>query len=294
MSRSKEWIVFAVIAALVIATSYLTGGTAGTVPGSEGNIKIAHNNWAENIAVSHLWKQLLEEKGYRVQLIQTEKAPVWAGVADGSVDMLTEAWLPHTDKPYYKKYKKQIELHDAWYEGTGLGLVVPEYMENIDTIEDLKQNEDQFIRNGEPSIVGIDAGASLMRLSEKAIKEYRLDYNLIESSEPAMLSELDKAYKNKKPLVVTLWNPHWAFKKYDLKYLKDDKKVYGEGDTIYYATRNGFKNDHPEIVRWMDRWKMDDDSLGELILAIEESDPEKGTIKWIEENRDLVDQWLQE
>ena len=51
------------------------------------------------------------------------------------------------------------------------------------------------------------------------------DWNLVESSTAAMLSELDKAIANKEPIVVTLWRPHWAFEKYNLRYLKDPKNT---------------------------------------------------------------------
>lgn len=291
MSRGKQVAIFVVIAALLVGGIYLWGGKEGLESG-KGTIKIGHNNYVENIAVSHLWKQILEEKGYRVELTQTEKAPLWTGVAGGNMDMAVEVWLPHTDAPYYDQYKDRVELHEPWYKGTALGLVVPKYMKDVETISDLNRYKDQFKRGDKPSIVGIDPGASLMRLTEKAIQSYDLDYKLIESSEPAMLSELDSAYKKKEPVVVTLWNPHWVFNKYDLKYLKDTKKVYGEPDTIYYVTRKGFKKDQPEVVRWMDNWHMDDETLGALLKNMEDADhPEQAIKQWMDDHRELIEEW---
>ncbi len=293
MSEAKQYVIFVVIAALVLGFD-LWGGIEGKQAEEKGQIKIAHNNYVENIAVSHLWKQILEEKGYRVELVQTEKAPLWAGLAGGSADMAVEVWLPHTDKAYYEKYKDQVELHQPWYEGTALGLVVPEYVEEVETISDLNKHKELFRRGDQPAIVGIDSGASLMMLTEKAIQTYSLDYELIESSEPVMLSELDKAYKKKEPVVVTLWNPHWVFNKYKLKYLKDPEKVYGEPDTIYYVTRKGFKQEHPEVIKWMNRWEMDDNTLGELMKNMEETDnPEQAVRQWLEKHRDLVNEWVE-
>ena len=293
MSEGKQFVIFAIIAALVLGFD-LWGGIEGKQVEEKGEIKIAHNNYVENIAVSQLWKQILEEKGYRVELIQTEKAPMWAGVAGGSADMIVEVWLPHTDKPYYDKYKDRVEIHQPWYEGTALGLVVPEYVEEVETISDLNKHKDLFQREGKPSIVGIDSGASLMILTEKAIKSYQLDYELIESSEPVMLSELDSAYKKKEPVVVTLWNPHWVFNEYKLKYLTDPKKVYGEPDTIYYVTRKGFKDEYPEVINWMDQWEMDDGTLGELIKNMEDMDsPEQAVQEWLKNHREQVNKWIE-
>src|SRR5690606_13162841 len=206
-----------------------------------------------------------------------------------------EVWLHHTDKAYYEKYKDRVELHQPWYEGTALGLVVPEYVEEVETIADLNKHKELFRRGDQPAIVRSDWGASLMMLTEKAIQTYSLDYELIESSEPVMLSELDKAYKKKEPVVVTLWNPHSVFNKYKLKYLKDPEKVYGEPDTIYYVTRKGFKQEHPEVIQWMDRWEMDDNTLGELMKNMEDTDnPEQAVRQWLEKHRDLVNEWVEE
>ncbi|WLD93430.1 glycine betaine ABC transporter substrate-binding protein [Alkalihalobacillus sp. AL-G] len=283
------------IALTFLTTLSLVGCAGGAEDGNgdgenKGTIIIGLNNWAENIAVSNMWKVILEEKGYTVNLKAMEKSPVWAGIARKDLDLAPEVWLPTTDKPLYEEYKDKIELHETWYKGTGLGLVVPKYMD-INSIEELNAKKEQL---GITEIVGIDPGASLMKLTRDAVKEYKLDYELIESSGPAMMSELQSAYKNEEPIVVTLWNPHWAFAEYELKYLEDPKKVYGEPDDIYFMTRKGFGDDFPEVLKWMNNWKMDDKSLGTLMAVIKESgDPAEGAKQWIEDNQELVDKWTQ-
>src|SRR5699024_9617707 len=90
-------------------------GTHDTDAASEdkGSLKIAMNDWAENIAVSNMWKILLEERGYETELVQVEKAIMYQGVADKELDIGMEIWLPHTDKPYYDEYSDDIDLRDA-------------------------------------------------------------------------------------------------------------------------------------------------------------------------------------
>ena len=53
-----------------------TEGDGGEEAVSEekGTITIGMNNWAENIAVSNMWKIVLEERGYDVELMPVEKA----------------------------------------------------------------------------------------------------------------------------------------------------------------------------------------------------------------------------
>jgi glycine betaine/proline transport system substrate-binding protein len=256
----------------------------------QNTIRIGVTNWKENIAVANMWKLLLEEKGYKVELVYLEKAAIWTGVARGDLDINLEVWLPQTDKWLYKEYKDDMETHETWYKGTGLGLVVPSYMKDINTIEDVNKHKEEL----DNRIIGIEPGSSLMQLSDKAVKKYGLQLDLIQSSEAAMMSELKKAYKAKKPIVVTLWNPHWAFSDYDLKYLKDPKKVYGEKDDIVYVTRKGFTKEHSELEQWLDNWNMNDQQLGTLMSQINKYGDEAGAKKWIEQNRGLVDSWMKE
>ncbi|HET7578869.1 MAG TPA: glycine betaine ABC transporter substrate-binding protein [Bacillales bacterium] len=262
------------------------GGSASS--GNKGKtIDIALVDWAETIAVSNVWKQILENKGYTVKLHHTAKGPLYAGLSHGSVDVNLEVWLPHTDKPYVSKYKGELVKHKEWYEKTALGLTVPKYVK-IDSIKQLNAHKNDF--NGQ--IVGIEPGASEMKLTEKVLKAYNLDYKLIQSSGPAMTAQLKQAIDAKKPIVVTLWEPHWAFARWNLKFLKDPKNIYGDPDKIYWFSRTGFSKDYPKVTKWFDQWHMSHKQLSSLMNVIHKmDDPEKGAKKWLQSHQDLVKQW---
>ncbi|MFC4558053.1 glycine betaine ABC transporter substrate-binding protein [Virgibacillus kekensis] len=257
----------------------------------KGTISIGMNNWAENIAVSNMWKIILEERGYDVKLTPVEKAILYEGLQSGDLDIGMEVWLPHTDAPFYKKYKEDIVWRDIWYKGTDLALVVPSYMEDINSIEDLNANKEKF----ESEIIGIDPGSSIMGLTEEVIKEYNLDFELVSSSEPTMMAELQNKIENKEPIVVTLWKPHWAFSKMDLKLLEDPKNIYGDSENISYATRKGLEEDFPKVVKWFDNFILNDQQLGSLMAAINEAESEQaGAQKWVDNHQDLIKKWVGE
>lgn len=275
------------------ATLLAVLASAPAMSSDKGSVHIGLNNWAENIAVSNMWKLLLEDRGYDVELTEAGKSVVYSGIASDSIDIGLEVWMPKTDKEYIERYEDDIALQDPWYRGTGLGLVVPEYVE-IDSIEELNANADRFEQNGKPSIVGIDAGSALVGLTEDAIEEYDLDLELITSSGPAMMSSLEREYQREEPVVVTLWNPHWAFAEYDLKYLEDPEGVYGEGEDIHWMSRPNFADKHPDVAAWLNNWEMDNQQVGSLMATIRElDDPEKGAREWIDDNRELVDSWFE-
>ncbi|MFO7819342.1 MAG: glycine betaine ABC transporter substrate-binding protein [Halanaerobacter sp.] len=292
--KSNVLIVSLVLISTLVLVGCGTSTTSSDKEESKGTIKIGTNNWADAIAVTNMWKVLLEEKGYQVEIVNGRKAPIWAGLNNGDLDLFLDGWLPNTDKKYWNQYKDNLTKLTLWYENTTLGLAVPEYVEEVDTITDLKEHKDKFMKNGEATIVGIDSGASVMEITNQALEEYQLDYNLIASSGPAMASSLSDAYKEKEPIVVTLWNPHWIFSDYDMKFLEEPKNLYGEVEDAYFIANNGFVEDYPEVAKWMKNCQLDSQTFGSLMAEIKDSDDAKaGAQKWVEDNRDVVEKWFE-
>ncbi|TDN63512.1 glycine betaine ABC transporter substrate-binding protein [Paraburkholderia sp. BL10I2N1] len=257
-------------------------------------LTIGVNNWAENIAVANLWKVLLTQKGYSVKLQPGDKAIIYSGVAQGKLDLTFEVWLPSADGRPYDNVKAHVDKIGPWFDKAQLGLAVPDYVK-IDSVDQLNAAKDEFSHDGQPTIFGIESGSGLMGLTSKAKQDYALDYNVLPSSEAAMLLTLQRAEQNGKPVVVTLWNPHWVWAKYKLHYLKDPKGTFGTPDSIYAISAKRFSSDFPDASRWMNHWKMNDQTLGDLmneIRAAGEAQPEKGAENWVKKNQTLVDAWM--
>jgi glycine betaine/proline transport system substrate-binding protein len=280
-----------------ISSSIMMAGllatTAAVQADNHKSLVIGTNNWAENIAVANMWKIILEqEHDYDIELSDIGKSVLYSGLANEDVDISMEIWLPTTDASFLAPYEDEIDVHDVWYEGTGLGLVVPSYAE-IDTIPQLGENAEAYEYQGRSAILGIDSGSAIASLTDDAIDSYELPFNQVNSSGPAMMAALDDAYEREEPIVVTLWSPHWAFAEYDLKYLEDPEGVYGESDDIHWMSRKDFADEDPWLTAVLNDWYMDDDTLGGLMAEIEQiGDPVEGAQTWIDENRNLIDEWV--
>lgn len=263
---------------------------------ADETIDIGQISWAENIAVTNMWKVILEEEGYDVEFHLLDMGTQMAALANDELDVNLEFWLPVQDKNYLEQYQEQIDFsEEVWYDNAKVGLVVPAYMEDINSIEDLNENKELF----ENQITGFDPGAGTMDTTEEMIAEYELDFELVPSSEPAMLTAIEEAIREETPIVAPLWNPHRVFSEMDLKYLDDPKNMFGETEKIHHAKRLGFADDFPEVNQWLKNWKMDDDSIGELMSYVAEAEeageePIVGAEKWVEDNRDLINEWLSE
>lgn len=286
--------ILAIVAILVIG---LVSGCGQTTPAAtneagstqKGTINIGYVNWAEDIAVSNLWKVLLEEKGYTVNLKSLDVAPLFVGLSKGDLDVFMDGWLPITHETYWEKYKDKLDDYGEWYDGEAkIGLVVPKYVK-INSITELNAKKDQF----SGKIIGIDPGAGIMKATDKAIKDYGLNYEVVQSSEAAMMTALDRAYRENKWIAITGWSPHWMFAKYDLKYLEDPKKDYGEAEGIHTIANKEFTQKYPDVAKMLKAFKLNDQQIGSLESLINDGmKPEEAAKKWIQDNQNLVNSWM--
>lgn len=264
------------------------GGTSAAAPAGNKDLTIAYIDWDEDIAVTHLFKKVLEDKGYTVTMQHVADAgPVYVGLDRGQVDLFLDAWLPQTHKQYWDRYGANLEDLTHWYDNAKLTIAVPNYM-NVNSIADLPSVASQV--NGR--IVGIEPGAGLTAATKKALTDYNLSgYQLQASSTPAMLAALKKATDAKQPIVVTLWRPHWAYAAYPIKDLQDPKGVMGSAEQIHAIGKKGFANDFPEVDAMMKKFTMDDNKLASLeqaVLQTNKDNPDKGVTEWLNANPDFV------
>ncbi|AOR24349.1 glycine betaine ABC transporter substrate-binding protein [Clostridium taeniosporum] len=258
---------------------------------SKGKVTLGYVNWADGVAMTNLAKAVLEDKmGYEVEMKQGEPGMVYTSVSTGDMDAFLDSWLPLAHKDYMDKYGENIEKIGTNFEGAKIGLVVPEYMD-INSIEDLNKIKDQL----EGKIIGIDPGAGIMKATDKGIQEYGLDLELVEGSGVTMTAMLKKAIDKKEPIVVTGWKPHWKFARWDLKFLEDPKKVYGEAQDIYTVATKGFSKEMPEVAQFLNNFKVDSKQLGSLMGDIQDNsdkDPLEIAKDWMKNNEDLVNSWI--
>lgn len=250
-------------------------------------ISILYPNWAEGIAFTHLAKVALDEHGYDVKVTPIEPGPIFASLAKGDADLFFDAWLPHTHGDYWEKYGDNLtKLGESFSNGT-TGLVVPAYVE-VNSITELNDVKEKF----DGKIIGIGSGAGIHGNTEKAIKEYDLDYEQITSSGPAMVASLQKSYSKKEPIIITGWKPHHKWNKFDLKYLEDPKGVYPK-DVCAILSRKGFADDMPKVAKFAGNFNLEERQLYDLMDDIKESgNPLKSAQAWYEEHKVLVDSWF--
>ena len=162
--------------------------------------------------------------------------------------------------------------------------------------------EDKATVNGDPNsigaqteyeIIGIEPGAGIMGLTNNALEDYGLDdWTLVEGSSAAMVAELQKAYNNQEPIIITGWSPHWMFSSFDLKYLDDPKGSFGGAENIHTIVRKGLEQDAPGAYKILDQFSWEPSDMEAVMVDVTDGmDPTEAAEKWIEANPDKVSEW---
>ncbi|HFD1933955.1 TPA: ABC transporter permease/substrate binding protein [Streptococcus pyogenes] len=286
--KTNKWIGLAALAVFLIAAlgRGIMAMTSGMADKGE-TVNIAYVQWDSEVASTHVIAEVLKNEGYHVTLTPLDNAVMWQTVANGNADFSTSAWLPVTHSQQYQKYKSKLDDLGPNLKGTKLGLAVPKYMTDVNSIEDLSKQADQ-------KITGIEPGAGIMAAAKKTLKEYHnlSSWELVAASTGAMTTSLDQAIKKKDPIVVTAWSPHWMFAKYDLKYLKDPKETFGSTENINTIARKGLKKDLPNVYKIIDKFHWTQKDMEAVMLDINKGmSPEAAAKKWVEANKSKVSSW---
>lgn len=272
------------------ATAISSSATAATL--EHKPITMGYVDWADQLASTNVLRVVLEDQGINVKTSSLSAAAMWQATAIGDVDVIS-TWLPVTHANYYKRFKKQVDNLGSSFNGARLGLVVPDYVTDVNTIEDLKDKSAQF----ENQIIGIDPGAGIMSLTEKVMKSYGLNnMSLASGSDATMTAVLANAIERKKPIVITGWTPHWMFARWHLKYLEDPKGIYGGEEEIETIARKGLKEDNPKAYCILSHFKWNTNEMGNMMMLNQKqgSDPYANAKVWVKNHPDTVNSWVKE
>ena len=273
-------------------------GALGLLPAGCGfwepaRITLVYLTWDENIAVSNLTKVLLEEElGYEnVELRRAEAPyPVYEMVGSGEADAFQDTWMPN-QRDLLSRVEDDVELLDPWFKGTTrFSVATPHYM-NISSLDQLNGTRAEHI-------IGIEPGTKMMqKLPEAVIPEYGLEQQLVEAQTEAMLAEVDRRYRMKEEFAFVAWEPHWMNEVYELDYLEDPKGALGnltDPSDISTLVREGLAEDDPAAYAFMDRMQLTEAQVTGLQTEIREAgDPIEGASSWLEDNRDVVEPWVE-
>jgi len=284
--------VTAATSALVLSVGLAACGGSDSASGEdEKTISIGiPSGWDEGIAVSHLWKAILEDEGYEVETETADIGIIFTGLAGGDFDVTFDTWLPLTHASYLEKFGDDITDLGTWYDNAKLTIAVNE-SSPAKSLEDLAGMADEYGNR----LVGIEAGAGLTKVTqEEVVPTYGLDkMDYVISSTPAMLAELKSATASGDNIAVTLWRPHWAYDEFPIRDLEDPEGKLGAAEEIHAYGAKDFGERFDDLDELIGAFTLDDEQLFSLENLMfnsgDDVDEEDAVRQWLKDNSTFVE-----
>jgi glycine betaine/proline transport system substrate-binding protein len=290
---------------LVVALLLMTQGTRAAAvsatrePASCQIVRFSDVGWTDVTATTALTTQLLRTIGYLPTVTVLSVPVTFASLHNNDLDVFLGNWMPaqEGDRGMYVK-DGSIEVIGANLTGAKYTLAVPDYT-HAAGLQDFKDIQ-RFAPALNNAIYGIEPGNDGNRHVLEMLKQNQFglgDFKLIESSEQGMLAQVERAYRDKKPVVFLAWEPHPMNMRFALKYLTGGDEVFGPnfgGATIYTVTRRGYGAECPNIGRLLANLKVSLRGESEMMAAIldQHEAPELAATKWLKANPTAAKAWL--
>lgn len=277
----------------------LTGVAAAAEPAACETIRLSDPGWTDITSTNSVASVLLDGLGYKAD-VKTMSVPIgYEALKTGNIDVFLGNWMPAQQK--FRDdldSSKAAEILVKNLEGAKFTLAVPDYVaqEGIKDFADLSAHADKFSKE----IYGIEPGAPANQNIEKILanKDLKLDgWKLVESSEQAMLAQVERKNKNKQWVVFLAWAPHPMNTKLNIEYLAGGDDYFGPnygGAEVYTLSRTGWAEQCPNAANFFKQLTFTVDMENELMDKILNDGTEgKAAAKtWLKAHPDALDKWL--
>jgi glycine betaine/proline transport system substrate-binding protein len=281
----------------ILALGLTAGSALAADPESCKTVRMAEPGWNDLAFTTGVADVLFDALGYEPKSDILGINVIYEGMRNNDLDVFLGYWNPAM-VTYFGPYKKDGSVDTVRVNLTGAKytFAVPTYVweAGVKDFMDLHKFADQFERK----MYGIEPGSNQLMLD--AIADPSLDlkgWQVVESSEAGMLSEVGYRIKEKKFIVFQGWAPHPMNTMYDFKYLTGGDKFYGPdfgAATVSTQTRKGYVEQCPNAGELLKNLAFDIDfeNVGMGYLINDGMQPQEAGLKAIKENPGKVEAWL--
>jgi glycine betaine/proline transport system substrate-binding protein len=285
--------------ATLCALTFTATSAQAAEPATCRNVRFADVGWTDIAATTGLASTVLEGLGYKPTKTIASVPITFAGVKSKQIDVFLGYWSPTMD-PMIDPFKKagQVKiLPTPNLTGAKYTLAVPDYAYNagIKTFSDIAKNYDKL----DGKIYGIEPGNDGNALIKKMIdsNQYGLGkFKLVESSEAGMLIEVNRAIRDKKPIVFLGWEPHPMNVQMKIDYLSGGDDVFGPnyGEArVLTVTPTDYEARCPNVAKLVSNLQFTTDIENHVMLPImNKTDANKAAREWLKANPAVLDKWL--
>ena len=262
-------------------------------------VRFADIGWTDITATTSVATVVLEGLGYRPTSQMLSIPITYASLKAGEIDVFLGDWQPSLKadrQPFLDDGSVEViaeNLHGAKYT-----LAVPSYLAEagLKDFADIARFKDQL--GGK--IYGIEPGNDGNRIISQLIAEDRFGlggFELVESSEQAMLAQVDRSNRTRAPIVFLGWAPHPMNDRFAMTYLAGGDDWFGPnfgGAIVHTNVRAGYADQCPNVGRFLHQLVFSLDLENAIMGRIlnDGADAKVAAREWLAANPAAMEPWL--
>ncbi|MFW2588703.1 choline ABC transporter substrate-binding protein [Sagittula sp. SSi028] len=262
-------------------------------------VTLSDVGWTDITATTAATSVVLEALGYEADVKVLSVPVTYTSLASGDVDVFLGNWMP-TMEGDIAAYREAgtVDTVRANLEGAKYTLAVNKAAADagIKDFADIAANMDAL----DGKIYGIEPGNDGNRLIQSMIDEnaFGLEgFEVVESSEQGMLSQVSRADRRDEPVVFLGWEPHPMNANFEMSYLTGGDDYFGPnlgGATVYTNTTAGYVDACPNVGKLLTNLEFTLAMENEIMAKIldDGEDPQDAATAWLSANTDVLDGWL--
>jgi glycine betaine/proline transport system substrate-binding protein len=260
-----------------ISVGLLAGPAQAADPAECKQVHFSDVGWSCITATTAIATAVLEGLGYDSKVDVLSVPVTFKSLSTGDLDAFLGLWLPTQQSmigPYFDK--GQIDKVAKNLEGAKYTLAVNKAAADagVKGFADLDKHRDKF----KGKIYGIEPGNDGNQIIQDMIDKDAFglgDWEVVESSEQGMLTQVQRAARRNLWIVFLGWEPHPMNRRFEMSYL--------DGGDDYFGANFGGAN-----------LKFSLDTENEMMgyMLDDGLDPQAAAVKLVKNHPELVDQWL--
>jgi glycine betaine/proline transport system substrate-binding protein len=238
--------------ALALATTLLATQGHAADPASCAAVRMADLGWTDIVLTNTTAEVILSALGYQPSQTLLGLDVSFVSLRSGEMDIFQGNWRPVQNEQYKAFFDDgSVEVLGQNLDGAKFTLAVPKYVSDagVKSFADLAAHADKFGAR----IYAIEPGSNQPLLDMVAANRHGLEgWEIVESSEAGMLSQVGRLYPKQEWVVFLGWEPHPMNLNYELTYLEGGDIEFGPnfgGATVHTLSRKGYAAECPNVAK---------------------------------------------
>lgn len=281
------------------ATALALGSPVSAAPESCKEVRFSDVGWSCITATTALASEVLQGLGYEPKATVLSVPVTFTSLANEDIDAFLGLWLPTQQsmiEPYFDN--GTIEKVATNLEGAKYTLAVPTYVQEagVESFADLDEHAAKFDRK----IYGIEPGNDGNKIIQDMISSDAFglgDWELVESSEQGMLTQVRRATRSDEWVVFLGWEPHPMNRRFDISYLSGGDDYFGPnygGATVYTLAPDGYTERCANVGALLGNMQftlaLENEMMGYMLD--DGMSPEAAARNTLRQHPELLEQWL--